>query len=84
MHKVVNDSILVAANGDGLRVMSYKSTNGTVSFKLVKRLLKENDIVTISVDKLENLWVGTTSDGVIHINNVNTLIESVNPASKIF
>ena len=75
VHKVVNDSILVAANGDGLRVMSYKSTNGTVSFKLVKRLLKENDIVTISVDKLENLWVGTTSDGVIHINNVNTLID---------
>ncbi|WP_298365756.1 two-component regulator propeller domain-containing protein [uncultured Lutibacter sp.] len=70
--KVNRNTFLVTLNS-GVALINYKPIEE--KFKLKSIELKEYKFSSLSIDKLNNLWLGTTTEGVVKINNVFSFTE---------
>jgi signal transduction histidine kinase/DNA-binding response OmpR family regulator/ligand-binding sensor domain-containing protein len=59
----------------GFALVDYNKGNEGFSFELKDIYLKSEEFKTASIDKSGNLWLGTLSDGIIQLDNVDLLQE---------
>lgn len=71
---LLDDSHILLSTNSGINVYSYSKTNEGLQFYLHSRHFQQTLFNCSSVDKLGNLWLGTTNQGVIHIQNIDDFI----------
>ncbi|MCG9793705.1 hybrid sensor histidine kinase/response regulator transcription factor [Flavobacterium algicola] len=69
----INKTQLVVTLDKGVAVVDYKKTGSKIQYHLNHTDLKQYEFVTAAVDHHNNLWLGTTRDGFLHINNASLL-----------
>lgn len=73
--KLSKDKLLVTLE-TGVAIVDYKKNKQSLQFKVSHTDLKQYEFVTSSIDKFNNLWLGTVKDGFVHINNALSLIQN--------
>ncbi|WP_111708898.1 hybrid sensor histidine kinase/response regulator transcription factor [Lutibacter citreus] len=71
-----NKNTILVTLEKGIGIIVYKPSDDT--FRLKNIDLKEFKFTSASIDKLNNLWLGTNDEGVIKINNVQSFINGRN------
>ncbi|WP_075590846.1 hybrid sensor histidine kinase/response regulator transcription factor [Labilibacter marinus] len=72
--KKSNDSTFILVESYGLLVLDVKKRNESFEFKPRPRLMKGESFNSLSIDKFKNLWLGTSNDGVLHVNNLDKFL----------
>ncbi len=70
---LVGNNILATRNR-GVSIVDWKKENGQYAFRLKTIKYENEQLNSISIDKLGNLWVGTNFKGVVRIKNANAFI----------
>lgn len=84
-----NDGVLYIPSpytGGGLLVYDYKNTPATLSddrFKILKKSnnLPADQVVSATLDKNDNLWIGTIS-GIRILSNPSSIMDEANPQAE--
>lgn len=84
-----NDGVLYIPSpytGGGLLVYDYKNTPATLSddrFKILKKSnnLPADQVVSATLDKNDNLWIGTIS-GIRILSNPSSIMDETNPQAE--
>ncbi|UMB61742.1 ATP-binding protein [Lutibacter sp. A80] len=69
---------------NGVACVDYEFKNNRFSYKLVYKTLENYQFNSLLVDPLQKLWLGTLNDGLIKIDNVNSLMNETPFKIKTF
>lgn len=65
---------IIATRQRGLSIVKLDKDFKDYKFRLKEIRYSEEQFNSLSIDKNQNLWLGTVYDGVIHINNVKSFL----------
>ncbi len=71
--KLDKDKLVVTLD-KGIAIVNYKTTAKTSVFNISHKDLKNYEFVTSTLDRFNNLWLGTYKDGFIRINNASLVV----------
>ena len=71
--KLSNSKLLVTLE-KGIAIITYKKSKKGLQLSLSQTDLKQYDFVTSSIDRYNNIWLGTSKDGFLRIEDMNKLV----------
>ncbi|MGA9639245.1 hybrid sensor histidine kinase/response regulator transcription factor [Flavobacterium sp.] len=71
--KISKTQLLVTLE-KGIAIVNYKSHKNSTNFSLHHTDLKQYDFVTSAIDRFNNLWLGTSKEGFVLIENANQVV----------
>lgn len=74
--KVSSSNLIVTTNIGVVHLTFDRNIKGEVSYKFKKRKFKNENFNSSSLDPLGNLWLGTLTNGIIHITNVEKFLNN--------
>jgi signal transduction histidine kinase/DNA-binding response OmpR family regulator/ligand-binding sensor domain-containing protein len=81
----IDENTLLATLDSGICVFEYKKQDGSdYVFKFIQKGLESYQFNSASLDKLDNLWLGSPRDGLIHIDDIHAFIKSENYKTSTF
>lgn len=69
----VDSSTILATLEKGVALVNFEYKDESFSFKMEKKDLEEYEFNSAVVDPINNLWLGTLDDGLVHVNNIQAL-----------
>ncbi|UMB54029.1 ATP-binding protein [Lutibacter sp. A64] len=69
----LDEETLLISLLNGVAFVDFKIKNGAFNFKLVHKSLENYQFNSLLLDPLQKLWLGTLNDGLIKIDDVNSL-----------
>ncbi len=80
----IKGKIILATRQRGLSIVKVDTRAGKYIYKLKSIQFEDKQFNSVSIDENDNVWLGTTFEGIIHVKNIKAFVAGKDVEKKYF